>query len=447
MITVSFFDDHNSGKMKFALFFFLAGATIAPLVSAFSINFGLTQRGNNGAQLSMSSIAASNPSGVLPMLLKKPSKTLTVNVEYDYRSTSEDFKKPNSIDLEVLSTQLRKANCGSIWTADLEALAIFAREQETARGEFPGPCPVIYCGDADGIAAAADAGAVAVVLGADKTDWATNTASSDIVWKVSSPEDVNTVLEIQENADAFLISGDDLEATIAAIPSKAVVIGAIEAMQDENSEIEDGRALKIAGCSSVLLNGAIIGDSEDLPYTAFAIGRLTTKASSEFNFSGLTGSTNGHFGGLASSGANRWKRNLATSLVSNPNALEEVVSSNLAEPESWGNDKEGDEAEVGEVEGDVIEVSSEIEEAAPQDSDQEPVLQLESAEEPAEVESPIENLSDAALYFLSSSGFQANVSDDKANSALSAIREREEKARKQYVEKFGLPAETEEDDA
>ena len=62
------------------------------------------------------------------MLLKKPSKTLTVNVEYDYRSTSEDFKKPNSIDLEVLSTQLRKANCGSIWTADLEALAIFARQ-------------------------------------------------------------------------------------------------------------------------------------------------------------------------------------------------------------------------------------------------------------------------------------------------------------------------------
>ena len=251
---------------------------------------------------STSGIALPPPSGALPLALKKPSKTLTVCLEYD-GSSSNDAAASSSSDLATLSMQLRKVKAGAIFTSDIPALQEFATEQESARGDFPGPCPVVYCGDVEGIANAVSAGASAVVLSAESADKAADVQGADIIWEVNTVADVEAVLAVQEGADSFLVGGDDVEAVIAALPGKtSCAIGSVQAMQEDDAEIAEGRHLKKAGCASIFIRKAIVGDAEDLEYAQFAVGGLTSKASSEFNFSGLTGSANGHFGGVATSG-------------------------------------------------------------------------------------------------------------------------------------------------
>lgn len=275
------------------------------------------------------------PSGALPLALKKPSKTLTVCLEYDGSSGGIDA---SSSDLATLSMQLRKVKAGAIFTSDIAALKEFATEQESARGDFPGPCPVVYCGDVDGVADAVCADASAVVLSPETADKAADVQGADIIWEVTSVADVETVLAVQEAADSFLVGGDDIEAVIAALPGKtSCAIGSVQAMQEDDSEIAEGRKFKKAGCASIFIRNAIVGDAEDLEYAQFAIGGLTSKASSEFNFSGLTGSANGHFGGVASSGkGNKWKRNMALNMITNSvfgNALEEIEETEEHEEE------------------------------------------------------------------------------------------------------------------
>ena len=46
------------------------------------------------------------------------------------------------------------------------------------------------------------------------------------------------------------------------------------------------RELATAGCKSVVLEQALVGDGEDVPYTSFCIEALTSKASSEFKITG-----------------------------------------------------------------------------------------------------------------------------------------------------------------
>ena len=59
---------------------------------------------------------------------------------------------------------------------------------------------------------------------------------------------------------------------------------------------------------SVLLHKAIVGDNEDISYAQFVISGITKKKSSTFKISGLTGSTNGHFGGVESKTSTTWLR-------------------------------------------------------------------------------------------------------------------------------------------
>jgi hypothetical protein len=83
------------------------------------------------------------------------------------------------------------------------------------------------------------------------------------------------------------------------------------AMQADNAEIAMGRELAAAGCKAVLVQEACVGDSEDLHYTDFCIKGLTSKASSEFKITGMTGHVNGHFGtGLfdKATGVTNWAR-------------------------------------------------------------------------------------------------------------------------------------------
>lgn len=75
-------------------------------------------------------------------------------------------------------------------------------------------------------------------------------------------------------------------------------------MQADNAEVARARSFPRGSVPSILLQKAIVGDAEDVEYCTFAVAGLTGKQSSTFHMTGLmTGSTNGHFGGVASGSA------------------------------------------------------------------------------------------------------------------------------------------------
>jgi hypothetical protein len=212
--------------------------------------------------------------------------------------------------------QLRKSKVSSIWTSSTEAVAVLAEEQATARGNFPGPVPVVYNGP--DIERAVTAGASAVVVSSTE-EWNTHSVvvgSCEVIWNISSVEDAEKVMDLMgDRADdaAFCLDGVDDETSmkqiIESLPISSLWIATLNPMQPDGLEIQRGKHYqKTYGCSSVLIQNACVGDGEDVEYSQFLVHGLTSKASSEFKFSGLTGSTNGHFGGVQANGRVQWRR-------------------------------------------------------------------------------------------------------------------------------------------
>ena len=90
----------------------------------------------------------------------------------------------------------------------------------------------------------------------------------------------------------------------------ALVVVAVPSMQPDNAEIHATKDLAAAKetMHAVVVQEACVGHAQDLEYATFLVDGLTKKRSSTFNMSGLTGSTNGHFGGVASSRPVTWRR-------------------------------------------------------------------------------------------------------------------------------------------
>ena len=236
---------------------------------------------------------AAGKRGPVAKALKKPTGALTVSFEFS--KTAEHTL--SELALTTLSMQLRKNKAAAVWTADLDSLAGFAAEQKTARGNFPGPLPVIYNGDTAQLDAAATAGASAVVLNAGDLDKAeaVSKLGMEIVWSVASEDDVGPIVDAGFG-DAFLLAEANAQELATVLPKDAVKIAAMDSMQPDNAEIEAGRAIAAAGVKSVLMEKACVGDSEDLHYANFCIQGMTSKASSEFKITGMTGHVNGHYG-------------------------------------------------------------------------------------------------------------------------------------------------------
>jgi len=270
-----------------------------------SPSFVLRQNQNHDRSYRMDGLkmsVASSP-GQIQTALKKPSKTVAVGLEYVPKTSQTKG------DIETLSMQLRKAKASALWTSDLGALALLADEQQSAAGNFPGPCPVIFNGAKEDLEQAVTAGASAVVLDADSMEKAANTGSAEIIWEVATKEEVSAIVEAGYES-AFLVAATDekMNSVIEAIPESAAIIAVLDAMQDENEELEQAKELKALGCTSVLVKKACVGDGEDIEYAVFVVDGMTKKKSSQFNMTGLTGSTNGHFGGVASSVGRTWLR-------------------------------------------------------------------------------------------------------------------------------------------
>ena len=217
--------------------------------------------------------------GLLRSALVSPGKAVSVSIEYT---------GANVASIDDLSMELRKAKAATIWCDDVATVRCFAAEQATAKGDFPGPLPVVYTG-ADR-QTAMDAGAAAVVADAGE-----DVSVAPVIWRVTAAN-AGDAASSASSEDAFLFNAAETADVVAALPAKAVAVASIAAMQEDEAEVEAGRACRDAGAAGVLLQGACVGDDEDVTYSSFAIGRLRAKRSSSFSMDGFTGTTNGHFG-------------------------------------------------------------------------------------------------------------------------------------------------------
>lgn len=220
--------------------------------------------------------------------LKKPSKTLAVVLDVV------------SLD-ESRSMQLRKLKANALVTSDINVAKLCVNEQATAKGNYPGPCPVLYTGsDFQG---ARSVGVDAVVVSPGDCE-----PGADIIYRINSVDEFQRVSD--HGAFWVDVDGDlsSVQPIIEAVPESSVVLASVKSMQENNDEIHLARELKVFGTSAIVFQKAIVGDGEDLEYASFAVDGVTRKKSSTFNMTGLTGSTNGHFGGVASSQPRTWLR-------------------------------------------------------------------------------------------------------------------------------------------
>ena len=221
-------------------------------------------------------------------------------------------------DLSVLSMQLRKAaKSSAIWTSDAGSVAKLVKEQESSRGDFPGPLIVVYNGlleeDTD-IGLVCDASAVVLDYGAE------NNLNMPIIWRVNTLEHLKEIADesgdgvyllspncLPECGDESSGASDALREVLDSLPN-AVTVASLPVMQAANAEIQYGKHLAGLGIKSLILQNACVGDEEDVTYTQWAIEMLNKKASSSFSMTGLTGSANGHFGVASHSGEMKWRR-------------------------------------------------------------------------------------------------------------------------------------------
>jgi hypothetical protein len=188
------------------------------------------------------------------------------------KHTDEDTRK--------LSRQLRLQRLSSMWTDSVATLTQLNKDQERIAQEGytfdkdPGEvCPVIFNGDVSAATAALAAGATAIVLDASKLDEAAD-IQGEIVWRISSADEAKAVIDADRGLIFILAEGVSFEEVSAALPKEAMLICPVGPMQPSNAELGYGTALRWAGCRSLLVKSACIGDDEDLEYAEFAIQNL-----------------------------------------------------------------------------------------------------------------------------------------------------------------------------
>jgi hypothetical protein len=206
---------------------------------------------------SVTLVAPPTPNGAAVQALRKASGALSVSVECR-----------GAIDAP-LSAALRKAGAATLWANEVDMVSQLTAEQREAQFDFPGPCPVLFHGEAAQAEAAVAAGAAAVVLEPSERALAASIGAA-VIWRVSSADELQQLLDAHGDADApALLLGSEAmqqEEALAALPDAAVVVAAVEAMTEGNAEAEEARRLAAGGACAVLLRGACVGDEEDLPY-------------------------------------------------------------------------------------------------------------------------------------------------------------------------------------
>lgn len=159
--------------------------------------------------------------GRLLQALSSPSGKLTLSPEIVIPDPSD----PTAVLLQsslitALSTKIRikaKANAAFI-SGGIPAMKTFCNEQELARGNFPGPVPVIFCDKVDDMAEVAEAGAEGVLVSVCGGK------------EISSPDDLSSDSAWSDTCRAALENG------LQPIPE--ITIGEATAESWKSNEIE-----------------------------------------------------------------------------------------------------------------------------------------------------------------------------------------------------------------
>lgn len=255
---------------------------------------------------------------IVKMALKKPRGA---SIGLDYRPS---FGSKSDGGISVLSMQLRQSKAAAIWTKDSSSVSGLAKEQSSAMGNFPGPCPVIYWGSLDDedsndvLSNVVQGGATAIVLDYnEEVDSSLVDSMGDVgvIWKVSSLDQMQKSSE-KGMGDIFLLSDEFLKSidpetakeSLSSLSKSIVTIAPLASMQPQNNELATGKQYASMGISSLLFESCCVGDDEDFKYAQFAVDGISKKASSSFSMTGLTGSTNGHFGTSSHGREVKWLR-------------------------------------------------------------------------------------------------------------------------------------------
>ena len=228
---------------------------------------------SNASLLKSTSAPIDGSAAMIKSILKKPSKVLTVGLEYIGNNLS-------NTEINTLSMQLRKSKVSFIVCSQSEIVKELVSEQESARGNFPGPVPIIYNGPDTKSAVANGAQAIILPVNADIT------SDCETIWRIETKEDAGS---IQDTAEACFLDTEESNVSdiLTILPSDSLCIAALNPMQVDSEEIEQGKQFKKAGFASVFVKNACVGDAEDLPYAQYLVDGLTSKASSEYKFSVL----------------------------------------------------------------------------------------------------------------------------------------------------------------
>jgi hypothetical protein len=178
---------------------------------------------------------------------------------------------------DMTSLALRKGGIAAIF-ADDGAIVGIVKEQLKAKGNFPGPLPVVLQSPSvseSTLEAAKSAGAVAAVLpkgdGAAALAEACSKLGLEAIWAVDSSEAFESATAA--GAGVFLVSDMD-EGFWGSVPKGTTAIAALPSMLDANAEIGQGQALNAAGCKAILFQNACVGDDEDAEYSKWASGEV-----------------------------------------------------------------------------------------------------------------------------------------------------------------------------
>lgn len=246
-------------------------------------------------------------------------------------SVSVEFKtkEAKSIsEVEMLSQELRKAKVASIFVSDVEHLGVMINEQEGAKGNFPGPCPIIFNGGCkeELLDLAIENGATCVVYKPGTHYTPKLNKYVHVISEVASRQDIQNAIQ-EGHGNMFLLSAsgksnEEIQNILNEIPKDSLVIASLDAMQPNSHEISQGKEIVSwtndhgSKISALLISNACIGDAEDLKYASFVVENMYKKSSSTFKMTGLTGSSNGHFGsnqsgGIATAKWNRQERQMS----------------------------------------------------------------------------------------------------------------------------------------
>eukprot|EP00960_Hanusia_phi_P004387 128502-Hanusia_phi.AAC.1 len=250
-------------------------------------------------------MVAANPKSSLQSAaakaLKKASGALTVSVTVDGQVGEQ-----KQSEVETLSSLLRRSKVATLFVPR-DLVKVFADEQRTAKGNFPGPCPLVLrevVSDTQQIEHAASHGASAVVVRADHADASSLSQEAkgkglSVIWEVASAEELKQLEDAGENM--FLVDEKDME-LVSQAAKTSLVVGRVSAMQEGNEEVKRSREMKNSGCAAIVIEDAVVGDGEDLPYVRWALDAILSKASTEFKITGMTVRSRERRGG----GGRRW---------------------------------------------------------------------------------------------------------------------------------------------